>query len=291
VLFSGKDRINRVAYLARRLAGTEVRQVFRYGTTPSVALPKRRLTERLFQSWSLPRLYRRADRVIVPSEGVRRDLVERFGVPSDRVRTVPSPVVEETLFTQSRPRPEHPWFQPGEPPVILGVGELSPRKDFATLVRAFARLRAGRECRLVLVGQGKEDDRLRTLAEELGVAQDVDLAGFRSNPYDFMAHSDVLALTSRWEGLGFVLIEAMALGTPVVATDCPSGPRELLEEGRLGALVEVGDWQALAGALEHTLAEPPDPEGLREAARRYEIGTATSEYLAELGFDSGRVGP
>jgi glycosyltransferase involved in cell wall biosynthesis len=286
VLFSGKDRVNRIAYLGRRLAGVELRQVFRYGTTPSVALPRRPIPERWLQAWSLPRLYRRADRVLVPSEGVRRDLIERFGVPAARVRTVASPVIHDRLLHESQPRPDHPWFAPDQPPVVLGVGELSRRKDFATLIRAFARLRGERRCRLVLVGEGRERDALAALARELGVAGDVDMPGFRRDPYPFMAHGSVLALASRWEGLGFVLIEAMALGTPVVATDCPSGPRELLEEGRLGPLVPVGDWQALAAALARTLAEPPDAASLRRAAGRYEIGSATTEYLRELGMAS-----
>lgn len=282
VLFSGKDRVNRVAFLARKLAGVEVRQVFRYGTTPSIALPRRPWPERWLQARSLPRLYGRAHRVLVPSEGVRRDLIRTFGVPPERVRTVASPVIGSSLLTESRPRPGHPWFRAGEPPVVLGVGELSRRKDFATLVRAFACLRDRRECRLVLAGQGKERPHLQALARELGVAEDVDLVGFQPDPYGFMAHSAALALTSRWEGLGFVLIEAMALGTPVAATDCPSGPRELLDEGRLGPLVEVGDWRGLAAALEGILADPPDRESLRQAAARYEIGAATDDYLREL---------
>ena len=285
VLMSGKDRINRTAYLARKLAGVSLTQVFRFGTTASVALPGRPLLERSLQRWSFRHLYPRVDRILVPSEGVREDLVEQFGVPGEKVRTVPTPVVPERLFEEPRARPDHPWLQPGGPPVVLGVGELSARKDFQTLVRAFARLRQRRECRLILVGRGRQEKALRSLARDLGVAEDVDLAGFQSDPYGFMAHSDVLALTSRWEGLGFVLIEAMALGTPVVATDCPSGPREILRDGHLGPLVEVGDWQGLAVALGHALADPPSPDRLREAVRRYGIAEATSRYLEEMGLE------
>ena len=281
-LFSGKDRINRVAFLARRLAGVPLRQVFRYGTTPSVALPRRRWPERVLQARSLPRLYRRADRVLTPSEGVRADLVACYGVPGDRVRALPSPVLPESLLTTEQSRPDHPWFDAGEPPVVLGVGELSRRKDFATLVRAFARLRSEREARLVLVGQGGEHGHLAALARELGVAEDMDLVGFQANPYPFMAHASVLALSSRWEGLGFVLVEAMALGTPVVATDCPSGPRELLDEGRIGPLVPVGDSTALADALAGVLEAPPDMQALRRAAAPYGITAASSAYAAEL---------
>ncbi|MFP4561326.1 MAG: glycosyltransferase [Thiohalorhabdus sp.] len=285
VLVSGKDKVNRTAYLARKLARVPVRQIFRFGTTASLALPGRPWKERVLQSWSFRHLYPRVDRVLVPSEGVREDLIASFGIPAERVRTVATPVVPEALFSEPRARPAHPWFQPGEPPVVLGVGELSARKDFGTLVRAFARLRRRIECRLVLVGQGRQEADLNALAEELGVAEDVALLGFQSDPYAFMAHSSVLALTSRREGLGFVLIEAMALGTPVVATDCPSGPRETLEDGRYGPLVEVGDWEGLAKALEDTLTAPLPSETLRDAVRPFEIEAATTRYLEEMGLD------
>ncbi|MFA9460550.1 glycosyltransferase [Thiohalorhabdus sp. Cl-TMA] len=285
VLVSGKDRINRTAFLARKVARVPVRQIFRFGTTASTALSGRPLKERILQRWSFRHLYPLVDRVLVPSRGVAADLHEAFGVPAEKVRVVPTPVIPEEFFRQAPPRPEHPWFQPGAPPVVLGVGELSVRKDFQTLVRAFARLRRRVECRLVLVGKGRQREVLSTLAEELGVAEDVAFLGFQSNPYAFMAYSHVLALTSRWEGLGFVLIEAMALGTPVVSTDCPSGPRETLGEGRYGPLVEVGDWQGLAEALRGTLQDPLPAEQLQEAVREFEIEAATSRYLEEMGLD------
>ena len=291
VLMSGKDRINRTAYLARALARVPLTQIFRFGTTASVALPGRPLKERLMQRWSFRQLYSRVDRVLVPSGGVRRDLVDCFGVPENKVYAVPTPVVSADLFSDPRPRPDHPWFQPGEPPVIVGVGELSARKDFQTLLRAFALVRRYRECRLVLVGKGRQQEALESLAAELGVAADVSLAGFQSDPYAFIAHSNVLALTSRWEGLGFVLIEAMALGTPVVSTDCPSGPRETLGDGAYGPLVPVGDWERLAEALEQTLHNPLPPEVLQEAVRPFEIETATSRYLEEMGLEPYPASP
>lgn len=166
-------------------------------------------------------------------------------------------------------------------PVIVGVGELSKRKGFDTLIRAFSRLRATRTARLVIVGAGKRGQReaLQALAADLGVANDVDFPGFCRDIYPFMAHASVFAMTSRWEGLGFVLIEALACGTPAVATDCPSGPREVLADGRYGPLVAVDDAVALAAALEELLAAPPSRETLQAAARRYEIEAATDEYL------------
>ena len=231
-------------------------------------------------------LYRRAHAVVVPSDAAARDLATYAGLPSELVRTVPSPVLPSTLFDPpAPPAPDHPWFAPGAPPVILGVGELSPRKDFATLLRAFAALRAqGRDCRLLILGRGGQHDPLLALAAELGVAEEVALPGFSREVFAYMTHAAAFALCSRWEGMPVVLIEALGCGTPVVATDCPGGSRELLQDGAIGQLVPIGDVEALAAALARALSGPKQVERNRAAARAYEIEHATSAYLAAMGL-------
>ena len=143
----------------------------------------------------------------------------------------------------------------GEPPVILGVGRLTHQKDFHTLLEAFAIVRGQRKCRLMILGEGEDRDSLEALARKLGVAADVRLIGFATNPYKYMARSSVFVLSSRYEGLPNVLIEAMGLATPVVSTDCPGGAREILLDGKLGPLVPVGDSQALANELGSILGD------------------------------------
>ncbi len=206
------------------------------------------------------------------------------GLARKRIRVAPSPVVPASLFTETLARPDHPWFERSDRHLILGAGELCWRKDFETLLQAFARVRAERPCRLMILGRGGARDRLLTLAASLGVADDADLPGFVPNPYAFMAHADLFAFTSRWEGLGFLLIEALAVGTPVVATDCPSGPAEILHAGRYGPLVPVGDDASLAQAILATLDHPLPSETLRETARPYAIEAATDAYLTVLGL-------
>ncbi|MGH8518332.1 MAG: glycosyltransferase [Panacagrimonas sp.] len=287
VMLSDKDKVNRCGVVARALAGTSrsTRLVLRSGTTISVDLSHRGPVDRWIQRNSMRWLYRRAHAVVVPSDAAAMDLVTYTGLPSSLVRTLPSPVLSTELLERRPPPPDHPWFASGQPPVILGTGELSPRKDFATLVRAFARLRAqGRSCRLVILGRGGQGEALKTLAGELGVAHELDLPGFREDVPNFMAHAAAFVLCSRWEGLGIVLVEAMACGTPVVSTDCPSGPRELLRDGALGDLVGVGDDAALATSLGRLLDLPKEPERYREAVRRYEIESATTGYLAAMGL-------
>lgn len=284
VMLSDKDKVNRCAVLARALAFSDVELVLRSGTTISVDLAHRGAFDRWMQKHSMGWLYRAARAVVVPSRAAALDLSAYTGLPAALVQTVPSPVLSAAILEHAAPRPEHPWFAPDQPPVILGVGELSPRKDFATLIRAFARVRARVECRLVIVGRGGQLDALRALAAELGVAEDVDFPGFRNDPLSFMTHARAFALCSRWEGMPVVLIEALGCGTPVVATDCPGGSRELLDDGRLGPLIAIGDDAALADALLQLLSTPRDAAACRAAARPYEIESATSAYLAAMGL-------
>jgi len=282
LLLSDKDRVNRTALLARWLSATGTPLVFRLGTTVSINLASRGVLDRWLQRTSMARLYRFSQRVLVPSQGVADDLSRYTGLPQEKIRVVPSPGIPDDLLSRTQPLPDHPWFREREMPVILAAGELGARKDFTTLLRAFARLRDRRPCRLVIIGRGKQRDQLLELADTLGISEAVNLPGFVEQPYPFMAHADLFALTSRWEGLGLVLVEALALGTPVVSTDCPSGPAEILQQGRFGRLVPVGDAEALASAMEATLDESGTREFLQQAARPYTVTAATDAYLQAM---------
>ncbi len=288
VLFTDKDRVNRTALAARYLARVPTRLILSYGSTPSINLSKRGAFERWLQRNSIGRLYPMADSVIVPSEGAADDMSRYTGLSRKLIQVVPRPVLPDGLLTQRPERPDHPWFREQGIPLILGVGELSERKDFATLVRGFATVRQRRNCRLMILGKGKERNNLLRLAAELGVEKDVKLPGFVTDPYAFMFHADLFAMTSRWEGLGFVLIEALAMGTPSIAADCPSGPAEILDNGRYGPLIKVGDSDTLSRKIELLLDDPPDAERLREAARPYTVSVATDAYLDAMGLGQPR---
>ena len=159
-----------------------------------------------------------------------------------------------------------------------------------TLIRAFARVRRDREAHLVIVGDDRKAGKdagyraeLAALPEQLGVAEDVDFVGAVANPFPYMRRASVFALSSAWEGLGNVVIEALACGCPVVSTNCPSGPREILEDGRYGELVPVGDDEAMAAAIQRVLSEPPDPDRLRARGADFTVARAVDQYL-ELCF-------
>jgi glycosyltransferase involved in cell wall biosynthesis len=218
---------------------------------------------------------------------VADDLAICSGIPRDRITTVYNPIVGPDIAMLAQETVPESFFDPGMPPVILAVGRLDPQKDYPTLLRAFARLRERREARLVIIGG---THRLRTayrqeivdLAAELGVGDDLVLAGYRDNPFAYMARARVFVLSSTHEGLPGVLIQALACGCPSVSTDCPSGPREILDGGRYGALVPVGDDAALAVAIGETLDNPVKSSVLKARADAFSVDHAVDSYLRLL---------
>lgn len=278
-LIAAKDRANRVAVLARALAGRRLPIALRLGTHLGGARGARRTAGDRLRGF----FYRQADAVIAVSQAMADDLVPRFGLPADRVRVIRNPVVTPGLSNLATAPCPHPWLAEGEP-VIVGMGRFTRQKDFPTLLRAFARLCRQRPARLVLLGDGAGKAACARLAAELGVADRVLLAGFAVNPYAWLARAHLFVLSSRWEGSPNALAEALALGVPCVATDCLSGPRELLADGRYGPLVPVGDDQRLADAMAATLAAPLPADMLRQAVREYRQDASAAAYLAALGL-------
>ena len=234
--------------------------------------------KRLQDIWMARASYVYADAAFGVSSGVAADLRRLPGMARERVHTVYNPVVAEDVDRKAREPVDHPWIGGDGPPVILAVGRLSAQKGFSTLLAAFARLLTRRPARLVVLGEGKRRPQLLSLARRLGVAEHVDFPGFVDNPYAFMARASLFVLSSRYEGLANVLIEAMACGCPVVSTDCPHGPREVLEDGKHGPLAPVGDAEALAAAMARTLDAPPRPEALRERASFFNAARAIDRY-------------
>lgn len=224
-----------------------------------------------FYSW--------ADAIAPVSHGVAEDLTNIAGRTLERMRVIYTPVVTPELFALAKEPINHPWFALGEPPVILGVGRLNVQKDFSTLIRAFALVRQHLPARLMILGEGEERSQLEALSDHLGLTAEVALPGFVSNPYVFMSKAALFVLSSAYEGLPTVLIEAMAVGTPVVSTDCPSGPKEILESGKYGSLVPVGNVEALAKAMKIMLDSPTDSKALRQRAETFSLKNAVNSYL------------
>jgi len=228
------------------------------------------------------RVYPWADGVIAVSEGVARGLCRIPGIPPERVTVIYNPVIPADLEVKAAQPVAHPWLAPGQPPVVLGVGKLKLQKDFSTLLRAFRRVRDRREAHLIIIGEGRRRHHLEDVVRHLGLSADVALPGYQENPFAWMSKASVFVLSSLWEGLPGVLIEAMASGCPVVSTDCPSGPREILLDGALGPLVPVSDDEAMAGAILSVLDAPIEPERLRARAQLFLVDPSVDRYLAVL---------
>lgn len=278
-LLSAMTQPNLVALWARRLAGVSSRVVVSEHNMLSSYV------DHYGSKWRwryLPALIRRtyafADAVVTVSQAVADDLAATTGISRQRLTPIPNPGVIPDLTQPPRPALNHPWLAPGAPALLIGVGRLVPQKDFATLLRAFAEVRAVRPAYLMILGEGPERVMLQQLAGELGIADAVAMPGWVEDPLLYMAKARVLVLSSRWEGLPGVLIEALASGCPIVATDAPGGAAEILDYGTYGKLVPVGDAQAMTAAILATLERPPDSERLKARADEFSIERAVRRY-------------
>jgi glycosyltransferase involved in cell wall biosynthesis len=282
VMISAPDSGSIVALLARRLARVETRMVTVTHAVLSRSLKRKPGWYRRAFPHLLRRLYATADAIVAVSDWVADDLAEMARLPRSRIEVIPNPVVHDGLLAQTCDGAGHPWLQSRSAPVILSVGRLNGEKNYGDLLRAFARLRRERQAHLIILGEGTERAGLVGLAAELGVADDVSLPGFVSNPYGYMARANLLALSSNYEALPTVLIEALACGCPIVATDSPGGVREILDGGRWGRLVPLGDHEAMKDAILRTLDDPPKPERLRRRAMEFHVDRVVDRYLRVL---------
>ncbi|MGM0676615.1 MAG: glycosyltransferase [Pseudomonadota bacterium] len=282
-ILSNRERGRAGILAAKFISRCNTPVAFRIGNPVSVHLNRRNTLKRFFRRSAIRWTYPKADIIIANSKGLAEDVKKVVPECSDRIRVLPNPVVSPLIYQLAKQAPDHPWLSVQGDPVIVGAGRLSRQKDFSTLIKAVTLLNQRVPCRLVIIGEGKERGRLQTLAEELGVADRVDFPGFVNNPFGYFSNASLFVLSSAWEGAPNVLMEAMALGTPVVATDCLSGPREILQRGKLGPLVPVANPEALAQAMAHTLANPPKPETLQEGVQPYQIVESSRKYLQCIG--------
>ncbi len=279
-LLSHLGQNNIVALWAKRLAQIRFTLVVTLHNTLS-AEAQRGMKYRL-----LPLLYRisiqKADAVVMVSEGVRDDFAAVVSCQNRHPAVIYNGVVTPDFDLRASMPLEHPWFRE-ELPVFVAAGRLVEQKGFDTLLRAFAELPLRHEARLIILGEGPLRPLLEKLAQELGVSERVRLPGFQSNPLPFMVRATAVVLSSIYEGLGNVLAEALACGTPVISTNCPHGPAEVLGHGQYGTLVPVGDVKALARAMQDTLERPRfSREFLQARGREFTVSRCGEKYLALL---------
>jgi glycosyltransferase involved in cell wall biosynthesis len=280
-LLSALDHSNLIAILARWRAATGTRCVISMRSVPSAVYREERYPKR----WLLPMLMRRAyphaDRIIANSQAVASDLTDRFAVPADKVSIIYNPLDLDSVDRLGGEAINDAWLAKKRSPMILSVGRLSPLKDFPTLIRAFSIVRAARECRLAILGEGAERRRLEELVAELGLQEDVYLPGFVQNPFAWMRSAKLLVCSSLTEGCPNALMQALACGTAVVSTDCIGGCAEILQDGRWGRLVPVKDVPAMAAAISASL-DGAAAIDVKQRAADFAIDAVARTYLRQL---------
>lgn len=285
-LLAPNDRLMRTPLRARVVARVRTAVYVNLHNTYSESLEELTARKRRRRLARIRRDYPRADGIIPVSEGVAEDFVRVTGIERRHMTVIYNPVVTAELEALAAEEVDHPWFRDERIPVIVNVGRLEPQKNLTLLIDAFRLLRARLAARLAIVGDGSLAGSLRDYARAGPWAEEIAFLGHRSNPFPYMARAGVFALSSHYEGFGNVLVEAMATGTPVVSTDCPHGPREILADGAYGRLVPVRDAPALALALEQTLRDPLAPQTLKAATDRFRDRSIAAQYLRVFGLDA-----
>jgi glycosyltransferase involved in cell wall biosynthesis len=224
--------------------------------------------------------YRQADKILLVSTDTARHFIDATHLPDNLIKVIYNPIVTENLLILSKYPNDHTWFTNQDFPVVLSAGRLTQQKDFDTLLRAFSLVMVKiPSVKLILLGEGEELTHLEQLSQKLGIQDSIEFIGFTNNPFSYMANSSVFVLSSRWEGFGNVLVEAMACGCPVISTDCPSGPSEILDRGKYGRLVPVGDPKALAEAIILELNYPHNKNQLVDRANQFSIDWILPQYV------------
>lgn len=278
ILLSALSRTNIIAALAGKMPGIDIRVALSEHNHLSTYLKHAPRHERIV----LPRLmsitYPQADTIICVSKGVQDDLERTLGLNPGTTTMIHNAVITPQVRRMRREKVTHPWLL-SDTPVVMGLGSLTTQKDFATLIQAVDVLRKNRECRLIIAGSGPQKKNLEKLIDHLEMTDIVDLPGFVENPYAMMQQADVFVLSSKWEGFGNVLIEALYCGCPVVSTDCQSGPAEILVGGEYGELTPVGDEQQMADAIASQIDDPPPTDRLQKRAKMFRSENIGKKYL------------
>lgn len=272
---------NMFAVIAKKIVGkSNSRVVIRVATF--VSGQRRVFWKKWLEKTALSIVYPWADAIISVSKNVSGDLAEFLNLSGKRISTIYNPSVTDDLLKFAEIELDHPWFQPGEPPVVLGVGRLTPDKGYASLIKAFASASKIIAARLVILGDGDQRTYLESLVHELGISENVEIVGFVDNPFQYMKRAQVLVLASLWEGLPNVLIEALGCGCPVISTDCPGGVREILDNGKYGRLVPMNNHEALVESMVDALKEKKVQANTDEWLEQFKTDSIVKQYIDVL---------
>ena len=280
VLLTAQTHINLIGIIAKIISRKKTRLVLSEHIDLREVIkhnPKEKLIVRLASF-----LYRSADEMVAVSSGVAESMVSSLKIDRDRIKMIPNPLIGDDLSRLKNEKNDHPWLNQVDVPIAIAVGRLVPQKDFETLINAVSEARRLLDIKLIILGEGFLRDKLKKKIDELSLCDHIQLAGNVENPFKYLSRAKVFVLSSLYEGFPSVLVEAMACGIPVVSTDCPSGPREILEDGKIGRLVPVGDVSALGQAIIATIKNPYSVEASQKRAMEFNITNCTKKYLQVL---------
>jgi glycosyltransferase involved in cell wall biosynthesis len=279
IILSLISAANIITILADSLSGMQSKVIVVEQNNPSESLKNDRygsITGPLMKYF-----YPKAERIIAASEGIKNDLSRNFGLPEAMIDLIYNPVDIEEIELLSREEVTHPWFHENVP-ILVSVGRLTKQKGYPYLISAFSLVKQTLPCRLLIIGSGEDKGTLLQAVNELGLSNDIEFLGFQRNPFKYMARSGLFILSSLYEGFGNVIVEAMALGLPVISTDCKSGPSEIIENRKNGVLVPIKDEKALAEAILDVLTNNGLRRYLCEGARRrshfFALGPSVEQY-------------
>ncbi len=272
---------NIIAVWAKLLSGTHTKLVLSEHNTFSMITQNMPAWSKWLNTVLVRLFYPKADEIVAVSQGVADDLAKTVKIDRRKIKVIYNPVINDTLFIKANRMPLHPWYKNDHLPIVIAIGRLTKQKDFPTLLEAFHEVIGKVDARLIILGEGEDRENLLQRVNDLNMDERVSLPGFVENPYAFLAHSTVFVLSSRWEGLPTVLVEAMACGIPVISTDCPSGPREILKDGKYGRLIPVGDPSALSSAILDGLGGKI-PQAASEGWQEFTVKHTVDDYFSLL---------
>ena len=291
VLISGAIQTNLVSVWARRIARVPIRLILTEHNIISTITTGAPMIRTRMTPFFVRHVYPRADELVAVSQGAAQDLADTIGSCSRKIHVIYNPIINHEFWRRAEEQPDDARLDGDLRPIVLAVGRLHYHKDYPTLLHAFAIVRRKMDAKLVFLGDGEERERLEALTRGLGVETAVIFLGDVANPLPYMKYAKVLALSSMVEALPTVLIEALAMNLPVVATDCPSGPREILRNGAYGTLVPVGDSSRMAAAILDVLRAPDVPMITKDALELFQHDQVIEQYLAIMGVDAALRGP
>ncbi len=279
VFISGQTHLNALSSIANKLSGSQSHLiVVEHNHMSSVIKGENKWADRLRPLWARF-FYPWANEILAVSEEVATDLSKLSGIDKGRIKVVYNPIIDPVDLAQKDLPVDHPWFNDPNTPIVIAVGRLSMQKGFSTLINAMAKVNTVRAARLVILGEGEERGNLERLVRELKIEQKIWMPGYVENPFAYIKRANLFVLSSFWEGLPSVLVEAMACGTSVLSTNCPAGPAEILENGKYGKLIPVGDVDAMAEGILYGLTHPQDSQALINRASRFLSSVAVQGYI------------